>query len=44
MSLLSKIQELLSLWFPNKTEDQSNFHKWVDGMIKYNNGQLKIEE
>lgn len=40
MSLLSKIQELLSLWFPNKTEDQSNFNNWLDEFITYKNGKV----
>ena len=42
MSLLSKIQELLSIWFPNKTQDQTNYNNWMDAFIGTDNGNLII--
>lgn len=42
MSLLTKIQTLLNEWFPNKTQDQANFNKWIGELeLEYGNGHLR---
>lgn len=38
MTLLTKIQTLLSTWFPNKEQDRVNFDKWYDECVIYENG------
>lgn len=40
MSLLTKIQTLLNIWFPNKEQDRINFNKWSKEILKYDNGKL----
>lgn len=41
MSLLTKIQTLLSTWFPNKQQDKINFNKWLDECVINENGVYK---
>ena len=38
MTLLTKIQTLLSTWFPNKEQDRVNFTKWFNECVIYENG------
>jgi len=44
MTLLTKIQTLLSTWFPNKEQDQENFNEWIEQYFQYNmsTSELKI--
>lgn len=42
MSLLDKFQTLISIWFPNKTQDQTNFNTWTNELLSYTNGALLI--
>ena len=44
MSLLTKIQTLLSTWFPNKVQDKVNFDKWTNQMVTYDDGVLRISD
>ena len=39
MTLLTKFQTLLNIWFPNKTEDTSNYNDWKS-LGNYTNGRL----
>lgn len=43
MSLLTKIQQLLNLWFPNKTNDVSNSNEWIGYIGNYVNGKLNTD-
>ena len=40
MSLLAKFQSLINLWFPNKSDDETNYNSWINKMGSYKNGAL----
>lgn len=43
MTLLGKFQDLLNIWFPNKTKDSTNYTTWCNQLGNYINGGFNLK-